>query len=214
MMDKDYTQPQEKLFVEMLEENASLGGGSVKVSSYEKFEPVVMTKPEEIAIGNGCRIDSFVKLEGGRGLTLAENIHVASFAHLNIGGGKLVIGAGAAFASGAKVISGGNTPDGVSMSAVAPQEEQVLYSRDVTIGKNAAVLTNAVVISVDIGEGGVVAAGAVAIHRVDAFSIVAGVPAKHIGWRKHPFTTQYEGLHRGAVACDICRDSMDAEQHQ
>jgi len=210
--EKDYTKPQHELLTEMLEENLRLG--EKKDADYKIYDPVIMTKADKITIGDGCRIDGFVKLEGGRGLVLGRNIHVASFAHLNIGGGSLVVGDGAAFASGSKVISGGNTPEGESMSAAAPPEQQDLYYRDVIIGKNAAVLTNAVVISVDIGEGGIVAAGGVAINPVQPFSIVAGVPAKHIGWRRHKFTTQYPGIHRGSIACDICFQSEKAEVHQ
>ena len=36
---------------------------------------------------------------------------------------------------------------------------------------------------VTIGDGSVIAAGAIVTHDVEPYSIVAGVPAKHIKWR-------------------------------
>lgn len=148
------------------------------------FDPVVIVKPEVIEIGDYCRIDSFVKLEGGLALVIGARVHIASFAHLNIGGGELWIGDGAAFASGSKVISGSNTPEGVSLSAVAlPEDQKIVRSRTV-IGKNATVLTNAVVLpGAVLWEGSILAAGGVATKDIPPFEIWGGVPARKIGVR-------------------------------
>lgn len=215
---KDYTQSQDKLLVEMLEENSALGG-KLTVSCFEIFEHVILTKKHKISIGDGCRIDSFVKLEGGRGLSLGRNIHVASFAHLNIGGGSLTVGDGAAFASGSKVITGGNTPNGISMSASAPEGQQDLYDVSVYIGENAAVLTNATVVGVNIGKGAIVAAGAVVTEHVPMYAIVAGVPAKFMKWREHdyvsPFPVHVErDMDMTSVGCTICTLPKSARHHR
>lgn len=186
------------------------------VSAFEVFEPVVFTKREQISIGNGSRIDSFVKLEGGRGLIIGRNVHVASFAHLNIGGGALTIGDGAAFASGSKVITGGNTPNGKSMSASAPTNEQVLYDKQISIGRNATILTNAVLVSANMGEGAVLAAGAVATKDIPAFEIWAGVPAKRLAVRKgHPSEEPHKYLPSflGHPLC-ICGRHQAHEKHR
>lgn len=147
-------------------------------------EPCIILNPHCIEIGAHSRVDGFCKLEGGDGLTLGKWTHVASYAHLNIGGGTLVAGDGAAFASGCKVISGGDTPAGESMSAVAPPYRRVVVKKTTTVGKNACILTGAIVLGgVTIGDGAVVAAGAVVTKDVPPYEIHAGNPAKKIGER-------------------------------
>jgi acetyltransferase-like isoleucine patch superfamily enzyme len=54
----------------------------------------------------------------------------------------------------------------------------VTTGHDVWIGHNAIIMGG-----VTLGDGAVVAAGAVVTHDVAPYEIVAGVPAKHIGWR-------------------------------
>lgn len=54
----------------------------------------------------------------------------------------------------------------------------------VTIGNDVLISLNAILLNgVHIGDGAVIAAGAVVTHDVEPFEIVGGVPAKHIGWR-------------------------------
>ena len=54
----------------------------------------------------------------------------------------------------------------------------VTTGHDVWIGHNAIIMGG-----VHLGNGAVVAAGAVVTHDVAPYEIVAGVPARHIGWR-------------------------------
>ena len=54
----------------------------------------------------------------------------------------------------------------------------VVTGNDVWIGHNAIVMKN-----VTLGDGAVVAAGAVVTHDVAPYEIVGGVPARHMGWR-------------------------------
>lgn len=153
----------------------------------EIYEPVLILKPENVHIGRGTRIDSFVKLEGGLGLWLGQYVHVASFAHVNIGGGEVLIGDGAAVCSGAKVLGGSNHQDGLCMSAAAPEHLQVKKRYKTVIERFAFVATNAVVLpGVHIGEGAVIAAGAVVTKDVPAWEIWGGVPARKIGARAMP----------------------------
>lgn len=157
------------------------------------YDPVIVTKPYKdgpvlsdspldvepnIFIGSDSRIDGFVKLEGGRGLRIGDNVHVASFAHLNIGGGELIVEDGAAIASGVRIITGGNAPEGVSCSAAAVAHEQVLHAGKVRLCKNACLYAGAIVLpNVTIGEGARVMAGAVVTKDVPPFEIWGGVPA-------------------------------------
>lgn len=167
--------------VQFLRDQTELSDRPVAVTIYE---PVVQTKPENITIGEGSRIDSFVKLEGGLQLTIGRYVHVASFAHLNIGGGTLVIGDFAAVASGAKIISGSNQVSALSMSACAPASIQKVKASFTEIGPYACVLCNAVVLpGVQLGEGAVLAAGAVATKNVPPWEIWGGIPARFMSKR-------------------------------
>ncbi len=58
------------------------------------------------------------------------------------------------------------------------RQTTVTTGNDVWIGHNAVIMKN-----VTIGDGAVVAAGAVVTHDVAPYEIVGGVPARHIGWR-------------------------------
>ena len=151
----------------------------------EVFDPVVMTKADVITIGPHSRIDSFVKLEGGKRLEIGKHVHIASFAHIGIGGGETILEDYSAVASGGKIISGSNSPEGISMSAAAPPEMQVVKTNKTVLSRYSIVFTNATVMpGVTIGEGAVLAAGAVATKDVPAWEIWAGVPARKIGERK------------------------------
>ncbi|QOG03783.1 CatB-related O-acetyltransferase [Flavobacterium sp. MDT1-60] len=56
--------------------------------------------------------------------------------------------------------------------------EKVFIGNDVWIGERAIILDG-----VKIGNGSVIAAGAVVVKDVEAYSIVGGIPAKHIKYR-------------------------------
>ena len=62
---------------------------------------------------------------------------------------------------------------------------QTSFSRgDVVIGNDVWLCANTIVLSgVSIGDGAVVAAGAVVTKDVEPYSIVAGNPARHVRWR-------------------------------
>lgn len=148
------------------------------------YEPVVKTKPDKIVIGPGSRIDSFVKLEGGNGLEIGRYVHIASFAHLGIGGGTLIIGDFAAVASGGKIISGSNQTDAITMSACAPAHLQRVQGFVTELCAYSCVLSNAVVLpGVQLGEGAVLAAGGVATKNIPPWEIWGGVPARFMSKR-------------------------------
>lgn len=148
------------------------------------YEFVVQTKEDHISIGNGSRIDSFVKLEGGTRLSIGRYVHIASFAHLNIGGGTLIIRDYAAVASGAKIISGSNQRDAQSMSASAPANLQRVRLNTTRLGEYSCVLCNAVVLpGITLGEGAILAAGAVATKDIPDWEVWGGIPARFMSKR-------------------------------
>jgi acetyltransferase-like isoleucine patch superfamily enzyme len=144
-------------------------------------EPSVILHSDAVTLGDHVRIDAFAKLEGGDGLELRDRVHVASFAHLNIGGGRCWIGTEAAIASGGKVITGGNQLAAPSMSAAAVPGRQRVVRGHAVVGARAVVLVNAVVLpGVHLGEGAVLAAGGVASHDIPAWEVWGGVPARKL----------------------------------
>ncbi len=58
------------------------------------------------------------------------------------------------------------------------RQNRCRIGNDVWLGHNAIVMGG-----VNIGDGAVIAAGAVVTHDVRPYEIVGGVPAQHIGWR-------------------------------
>lgn len=146
---------------------------------FQIYEPTVVLSEQEVVIGEGSRIDSFCKLEGGLGLVVGKRVHIASYCHVGLGGGLTIIGDSVGLSSGVVVASGSNSLDGPTCSAA----DDCKITKDVTrIERLAIVFTKAVILpGVTIGEGACVAAGAVVTMDVPAREIWAGVPARKIG---------------------------------
>jgi acetyltransferase-like isoleucine patch superfamily enzyme len=145
------------------------------------FEPTVIINPYAVSLGSYARIDSFVKIEGGQGCVIGERVHIASYAHIGIGGGVTILEEGSSVGSGGRVMSGSNMPDAVSCSAVALAENQRQEKHVTRICKNATVYAGATIMpGVTVGEGARVGAGAVVTKDVPAFEIWVGMPAKKL----------------------------------
>jgi len=150
------------------------------------YEPILVLRPEVIEIHDEVRIDSYVKLEGGLGLIIGPFVHIAAFAHLNIGGGAVELGAESAVASGGKILGGSADPSWPSMSAAARPTRQSAKKLLTSIGPRAVVCTNAVVLpGCHLGEGAILAAGGVATKPIPAWQIWGGSPARFIKERPH-----------------------------
>lgn len=59
-----------------------------------------------------------------------------------------------------------------------PEQLKTVIGNDVWLGHKAIVISG-----VTIGDGAIVAAGSVVTKDVESCEIVAGVPARHVGWR-------------------------------
>lgn len=173
----------------------------IDVSRFKTFgtdsvihDGTTVLNPEQIRIGHNTRIDSFTKLEGGEWLWIGSNVHIASFSHINSGGGKCFIASGVGIASGVKILSG--HPD-LSSVRICPNDEKTLTAiRYMTaIHSFAFLCTNSVVQpGVTIGRAAIIMSGAVVTKDVKAYEIVAGIPAKVIGSRlDDPSFKDYEG---------------------
>lgn len=115
----------------------------------------VFFAPERVSIGNDTVIGNDCLLDGRRGLRIGEAV--------NIGGHV-------------QIFTMDHDPNSRTFAT---------RGGAVTIERHAYVATRALILpSVTIGEGAVVAAGAVVTRDVSPFVIVAGVPARPIGNRR------------------------------
>ncbi len=144
----------------------------------EFYDPLIIG--DELYASVTSRIDTYAKLETGLGMTIGDHVHIASFAHIGIGGGVTILEDGTSFASGSKVISGTNVAaPGRSCSATAPGN--LVEHSFVWIKRNAVVFAGAIVMPrVIIGENAVVAAGALVLEDVPAGEIWGGMPARKV----------------------------------
>lgn len=111
--------------------------------------------PRGIAIGAGTVIGRRCLLDGRGGLTIGENVNISGYSIL---------------------ISGAHEVDDADFGGwVAPT----------VVGDRAWIGVRAVILGgISIGEGAVVAAGAVVTRDVEPFKVVAGVPARVIKERR------------------------------
>lgn len=157
------------------------------------YEPSIILKPEMVRIAKTARIDSFCKLEGGGGLTIGEFVHIASFSHLNIGGGKTVFEDHSGCSSHCCV--GSATPDWsyLYVSAAEPSEHHHVRRMVTRICSYAVLFMGVVVVpGVTVGEGAIVKPGSIVYEDVEPWTIVQGNPAKPVGKRTITEKVTYE----------------------
>ena len=119
-----------------------------------------------------------------RGVTYSPEICVGENVTINEGcriRRGVDLGDSVMLAPGVSLITSSHVFDRVDV----PISEQGETYEPIVVGAGAWLGTNAVVLpGVNIGEGAIVAAGAVVTKHVKPFSIVGGVPARVIGSRK------------------------------
>jgi acetyltransferase-like isoleucine patch superfamily enzyme len=155
------------------------------------YEPTVILQPEMVRIARTARIDAFTKVEGGRGVTIGEHVHVASFCHLNCGGGELVLGDHSTLSSGCRIASG--LPDLSFLYASAAEPEFLRHTKRyrTIIGAYAVLFMGVIVLpGRTIGEGAVISAGSVVEDDVPPWTVYKGNPARKVAMRN--ITTKRE----------------------
>ncbi|AOS97199.1 Virginiamycin A acetyltransferase [Microbulbifer aggregans] len=112
-------------------------------------------KPSKIKIGNGSVIGHGVTLDGRNGITIGENVNFSS---------EVMVW---------------------TMQHDYDSQDFRIAGGEVVIGDYAWISARATILpNVKIGEGAVVAAGALVTKDVAPFSVVGGVPAKKIAVRR------------------------------
>lgn len=135
--------------------------GSIKIGSFVQIMPyaVLMCYGGEIVIGDYCSVNPFTIIYGHGGVRIGNGVRIA--AHCTI------IPANHNFKRKDEYIY----KQGMNQVGI-------IIKDDVWIGTGCRILDG-----VTIGEGSVVAAGAVVTKSLDNYGVYAGVPAKKIGER-------------------------------
>jgi len=181
---------------------------------YSAHETACVDQP--CYIGSGTKIWHFSHvMKGariGRNCSIGQNVLVASSA---------VIGDGVKIQNNVAVYDGVTLEDGVfcgpSMvftNVLNPRSEIVrkseykptLVKRGVTVGANCTVICGHT-----IGEYAFIGAGAVVTRDVPPYALVAGVPAKQLGWICRCAAGRLEFDGHGAAQCSACRASYRLE---
>lgn len=155
-------------------------------------------------IGEGVRIADYVKVEAdvsiGDTSSLWDFVHIRQGAHIGNGvilgrgvqiDSKVSIGAGVKIQNGVSVYNGVTIEDDVFIGPFAVftndlhprafidnwQITPTLVKKGASIGANATIVCGN-----EIGEYAMIAAGSVVTKPVRPYELVAGVPARHLGW--------------------------------
>lgn len=145
----------------------------------------VFTNPRAISIGAHSRVDGMVKLEGGQGIKIGSFVHIASFSHINAGGGTVEFGDHSGCSSHVVIASGMPNLGYLHISAADEPENRHPIRTKTVIGEHVVIFAGAVICpGVTIGNGAVIGAGAVVTKDVPPMAIMAGVPAMQIGTRR------------------------------
>jgi acetyltransferase-like isoleucine patch superfamily enzyme len=133
-------------------------------------------------MGEGSRLarSCEVVVADGAELIVGRNVSLNSFANIRANR-RIFIGDGVLLAQSVSIIGGQYELDAVAarIGELPVSGEDVVIEEGCWLGCGVVVLPG-----VNIGRGAVIGAGAVVTKDVAEGSIVAGIPAKVIGWRK------------------------------
>ena len=150
-------------------------GHSVRIGSGVGFQHL-----ETFDIGNGVFIGAQAYVQGRYDGTCTIGDYVWLGPQSYLDARDLIIESHVAWGPGAKLLGSAHT--GIPMDV--PIIETDLEIKPVRVEAWADVGTNAVVLpGVTIGKGSIIGAGAVVVHDVPPFAVVAGIPARFLRWR-------------------------------
>mgnify|MGYP002523129669 CR=1 FL=1 len=127
-------------------------------------------QPSNISIGKGSIIGDNSILDGRNGIKIGNNV---------------------VFASNVRIWTEQHDHRDPWFRCETQKHGPVVIDDRAWIGSHTVILH-----SVHIGEGAVVAAGAVVTHDVPPYAMVAGIPAKKIGERNRDLRYEFNGEHR------------------
>lgn len=136
---------------------------------------------DSVVIYNNCQIRRHQCLTIGKGSIIGDQVMLDAR-------NGIVIGENVNFSTGVKVWSEQHDHRDPDFKCNSNITFKVIIDNRCWIGPRTTILPG-----VHIGEGAVVAAGAVVTKDVPSFAIVAGIPAKQIGERNHELKYEFDG---------------------
>ncbi len=146
---------------------------------------VIIRYPENMEVDEFVLIDKNVLLEVKK-VKIGKRIHIAENCVIS-GGGEFIMEDYSCIAHSSAVVTATDTPkDGIRASGpMIPWEQRkviigkVVIKKDAFVGMGARILPNVI-----IGEGAVIASGALVNKNIPPWKIVAGIPARIISERE------------------------------
>ena len=135
-----------------------------------------------LKLGEHCYIDPTVRLICPEEISIAEDVHIQFDCKLFGNGGGISIGRGTIFAHEVQVFARNHMYDDIDLKYI-PYDTR-FNDKHVEIGEFVWIGARAIILGgVTIGDGAVIAAGAVVTKDVPSCAIVGGNPAKVIRFR-------------------------------
>ncbi len=157
----------------------------MKIGKESYLKSPFITWPHQVRIGNYCNLEHHIifKFDGiwckGESIILKDNVFIGSNCEFNIRK-KIIIGNNSLIGSGSRFI---DHDHGINLGELIRNqlcpEKEIIIGEDVWVGCNVVILKG-----VHIGDGAVIAAGAVVNKSIPPLEIWGGVPAKKISNRK------------------------------
>ncbi len=169
----------------------SHGDGKLDLTLFKKvgegviFEADVMVfHPERISIGNNVYIGHKTILKGyyENEMVIGEGTWIGQSCFVHSGGG-IRIGQSVGIGPHVKILTSSHISDDLGQ----PVLHNPLEFKKVQIGNGADIGVGAIILpGITVGDGAIIGAGSIVTKSVLEYSIVAGNPAKRIGFRRKP----------------------------
>jgi acetyltransferase-like isoleucine patch superfamily enzyme len=157
-----------------------INGSKIGKNTYIS-ERTIINWPHQFTIGNNCILESDLHIkfsrpwQPGPSIILGDNVFVGRWTEFNICE-RIEIGNDCLIASGCKFIDGNHGMDiSTTMNTQPLTTSPIQLENNVWLGANVIVLKG-----VTIGEGAIVAAGAVVTKSIPAGEIWGGIPARKL----------------------------------
>lgn len=158
-----------------------------------KFSSLQVTWPHKVSLGAECSLEHGVYLNAAGPYSEGVSMHFGAGCFIGNGcefniSHRLTVGENSLIAAGTRFIDHNH---GIALGA--PMKHQPETAAPITVGSDVWIGANSLILQgVTIGEGAVVAAGAVVTHSVAPFTVVAGCPARPLRDRREPRHTGVE----------------------
>jgi acetyltransferase-like isoleucine patch superfamily enzyme len=136
-----------------------------------------------ITFGSRCVVKPFAVIQSSGGtVSFGSECAISSFDHFSTGEGDIVVGDYVRFAPSCTIVGGTKEVSDRSKLIVDQPEVHpngIIIGDDVLVGAGSVILP-----ATKIGRGAVIGAGSVVNGDIPDYAIVAGAPAKIIGYRE------------------------------